>query len=69
MGNMGSTKPFLGECSSISIPTCFTGDFHDYWKIRMQMIFESHGVEVWNVIKEGPFITTHNVKGVEQLKP
>lgn len=34
----------------------------------MQMFIESHDVEVWNAVEEGPFITTSNVGGAEQLK-
>lgn len=34
----------------------------------MQIFIESHGVEVWNAVEEGPFITTSNVGGAEQPK-
>lgn len=65
---MASTKPFLGKDSSINRPPYFIGECYDFCKIRMQMFIESHGVEVWNAVEEGPFVTTSNVGGAEQPK-
>lgn len=30
------------------------------------MFLEFHDVEVWNTIKEGPFLPTHTVEGVNK---
>lgn len=69
MRNMGSTKLFLGECSNINRPSCVIDECYDFWKIRIQMFLESHGVEVWNTVIEETFIHTTIVEGGEEPNP
>src|ERR1044072_1536791 len=65
---MASSKPFLGEGSSINRPPSFTVECYDFWKIRMKIFIESQDMDILNAIESGPFIPTVVVNGEEQLK-
>lgn len=66
---MNSLKPFLGEDDSVNRPSCFTGEYNYFWKIRMQMFLELKGVKVWKSVKNGPYIPTLVINGVSFAKP
>lgn len=65
----GFRKTFLEEGSSINRPPSFTGEFYELWKIRMKIFLESQGVEIWKSMKNGIFIRSIVVGGVNKPKP
>jgi len=66
---MASAKLFLGEGHDSNRPPCFTRDHYDFWKIRMTTYLEAQGEEIWDAVKNGPYILTTIVDGVTGVKP
>lgn len=66
---MAFSKPLLRIGSRINRPPWFTNKYYDFWKIRMWMFIESHGMKIWNGFEEGPFTHNINIYSVEQHKP
>ena len=66
---MASAKPFLAEGPNSNRPPCFTGDHYDFWKIRMTTYLEAQGEEIWDAVKNGPYVPTTTVNGVTSIKP
>ncbi|KAK9000027.1 hypothetical protein V6N11_082163 [Hibiscus sabdariffa] len=44
------------ESQSITKPPFFNGDNYPYWKNRMMLFIKSNYYQVWDVVKDGPFI-------------
>ncbi len=50
-------------------PPFFNGNDFLYWKNRMYYFLKSEGVDLWDVVKNGPFTPTKIVNGVYVTKP
>lgn len=54
---------------SLNNPPFFNGEEYSLWKEKMKIFIEETNRGIWKVVKEGPFVPTHNVDGVVVEKP
>ncbi|XP_057993753.1 uncharacterized protein LOC131174439 [Hevea brasiliensis] len=57
------------EGQSVVRPPFFDGNNFLYWKNRMYYFLKSEGVDLWDVVENGPFTLTKIVNGVHVAKP
>ncbi|XP_057997799.1 uncharacterized protein LOC131176781 [Hevea brasiliensis] len=57
------------EGQSVVRPPFFDGNDFLYWKNRMYYFLKSEGIDLWDVVKNGPFTPTKIVDGVHIAKP
>ncbi|XP_057999323.1 uncharacterized protein LOC131178382 [Hevea brasiliensis] len=57
------------EGQSVVRPPFFDGNDFLYWKKKMYYFLKSEGVDLWDVVKNGPFTPTKIVDGVHAAKP
>ncbi|XP_050890112.1 uncharacterized protein LOC127095473 [Lathyrus oleraceus] len=50
-------------------PPLFSGQYFDFWKIRMKAHLEAQGSDIWEAVQNGPFIPTTVVNGASSTKP
>jgi len=50
-------------------PPLFSGQYFDFWKIRMKAHLEAQGSDIWEAVQNGPFITSTVVNGANSTKP
>ncbi|KAK2422681.1 gag-protease polyprotein [Trifolium repens] len=61
---MASPNPTFRDGGSSNKPPLFSGEYFDFWKIRMKAHLEAQGDGIWNTVAEGPFIPMSVVNGV-----
>ncbi|KAK2357503.1 gag-protease polyprotein [Trifolium repens] len=61
---MASANPTFRDGGSSNKPPLFSGEYFDFWKIRMKAHLEAQGDGIWNAVAEGPFIPMSVVNGV-----
>jgi len=66
---MAFVDRFLGEGHDSNQPPCFTRDHYDFWKISMTTYLEAQGEEIWDDVKNGPYVPTTIANGVTGVKP
>ena len=66
---MASTRPFLGEGTSINRPPSFNGECYNFWKIRMKIFIESQDLDVWDAIENGPYVPFTEINDAKSAKP
>ncbi|WJX50352.1 hypothetical protein P8452_36670 [Trifolium repens] len=59
-----NSQPTFKDGGSSNKPPLFSGEYFDFWKIRMKAHLEAQGDGIWNAVAEGPFIPMSVVNGV-----
>ncbi len=57
------------ESQSVIRPPFFDGNDFLYWKNMMYYFLKSEGVDLWDVVENGPFTLTKVVESVHVVKP
>ncbi|XP_050908720.1 uncharacterized protein LOC127122424 [Lathyrus oleraceus] len=50
-------------------PPLFSGQYFDFWKIRMKAHLEAQGSDIWEAVQNGSFVPTTVVNGASSTKP
>ncbi|XP_050878843.1 uncharacterized protein LOC127082659 [Lathyrus oleraceus] len=50
-------------------PPLFSGQYLEFWKIRMKAHLEAQGSDIWEAVQNGPFIPTTVVNGASSTMP
>ncbi|KAK2454205.1 gag-protease polyprotein [Trifolium repens] len=61
---MASANPTFRDGGSSNKPPLFSGEYFDFWKIRMKAHLEAQGDDIWKAVAEGPFVPMSVVNGV-----
>ena len=59
-----STNPVFKDGGSSNKPPLFSGEYFDFWKIRMKAHLEAQGEGIWETVENGPHNPTSVVNGV-----
>lgn len=65
---MASPNPFFRDGDSNNKPPLFISENYDFWKICIQAYLEAEGREIWDDVKNGPYIQTTIINDVEYVK-
>ncbi|OAY43379.2 hypothetical protein MANES_08G063666v8 [Manihot esculenta] len=57
------------EGQSVVRPPFFDGNDFLYWKNRMYYFLKSEGVDLWDIVENGPFFPTRFIDGNQEQKP
>ncbi|OAY24807.2 hypothetical protein MANES_17G026196v8 [Manihot esculenta] len=57
------------EGQSVVRPPFFDGNDFLYWKNRMYYFLKSEGVDLWDIVENGPFFPTRMIDGNQEQKP
>ncbi|OAY23990.2 hypothetical protein MANES_18G120350v8 [Manihot esculenta] len=57
------------EGQSVVRPPFFDGNDFLYWKNRMYYFLKSEGVDLWDIVENGPFFLTRVIDGNQEQKP
>lgn len=52
---------FFNKISFQNTPPPFNGDRFELWKVRFKIFIHSFDFELWELITNGPFISTHHI--------
>lgn len=63
-----STNTVFKDGGSSNKPPLFSGEYFDFWKIRMKAHLEAQGEGIWEAIEEGPHNPVNVVNGVGTAK-
>ncbi|CAJ2660665.1 unnamed protein product [Trifolium pratense] len=59
-----NSQPVFRDGGSSNKPPLFSGEYFDFWKIRMKAHLEAQGDGIWKAVVEGPFVPMSVVNGV-----
>ena len=63
-----STNPVFKDGGSSNKPPLFSGEYFDFWKIRMKAHLEAQGEGIWQAVENGPHNRTSVINGVGTAK-
>ena len=47
----------------------FNGENYNYWKARMKIFIQASDYNLWSIIVNDPYISTHSINNIVTLKP
>jgi hypothetical protein len=59
-----NSQPTFKDGGSSNKPPLFSGEYFDFWKIRMKAHLEAQGDGIWKAVAERTFIPMSVVNGV-----
>jgi len=59
-----STNPVFKDGGSSNKPPLFSGEYFDFWKIRMKAHLEAQGEGIWDAVEDGPHNPMSVVNGI-----
>ena len=57
------------EGLTINLPLFFNVSDYIYWKTRMRVFLQLKNIDIWDVIEEGPYVSTKLIDGRQVKKP
>jgi len=65
---VGQNQTFV-QGASINRPPLFTGENDPFWKVKMQISFESVDMGIWDAVINGLLVLVNVVDDVQEPKP
>ena len=59
-----SANPVFKDGGSSNKPPIFSGEYFDFWKIRMKAHLDAQGGGIWETVENGPYNPISVVNGV-----
>ncbi|XP_073224826.1 uncharacterized protein [Cicer arietinum] len=65
---MAFAQLIFRDGGSSNKPHCFVGEHYDLWKICMQPYLEPQGDDIWDAVKNGPYVPKMVIDNKEEKK-